>query len=73
MIGSFAAYKKTVELKRTDVEPINSIHLGNVKPLDRYQMCVVDSLQSNQITMVKGKAGSGKSYLAMAYLFNQQM
>lgn len=59
------------ELKRTDVQTISSTHLGNVKPLDRYQMCVVDSLQSNQITMVKGKAGSGKSYIAMAYLFNQ--
>jgi len=59
------------ELKRTDVQAISSVHLGNTKPLDRYQMCAIDSLQSNQITMIKGKAGSGKSYLAMAYLFNQ--
>jgi len=28
-----------------------------------------DSLLNNQITMIKGPAGTGKSYLAVGYLF----
>jgi len=59
------------ELVQTDVKNMKSMLLGVLKPLDRYQMCVLDSFQSNQITMVKGKAGSGKSYLSMGYLFHQ--
>ena len=37
---------------------------------DVYQICALDSLSNNQITVIRGKAGSGKSYLAMAYLFS---
>jgi predicted ribonuclease YlaK len=38
---------------------------------DPYQRLLADSLSHNKITMVKGKAGSGKSYMSMAYLLNQ--
>lgn len=31
---------------------------------------VFDSLVSNQITMIKGPAGTGKSYIATGYLFH---
>jgi PhoH-like ATPase len=43
---------------------------GTVKPLnsDPYQQCVIDSMMSNQLTMIKGAAGTGKSYLALTYL-----
>lgn len=44
---------------------------GSTKPRDVEQACVLDSFSSNKITMVKGKAGSGKSYLSLAYLFSQ--
>jgi len=44
---------------------------GKVKPKDPYQLLAMDSLQSNKITMIQGSAGTGKSYLSMAYLFNQ--
>lgn len=50
---------------------VKSKYLGNIKPYngDVYQQCALDSLFHNQITMLKGKAGSGKSYLALGYLF----
>lgn len=51
---------------------LKSKHFGNVKPLkgDIYQAMFIDSLLNNQITMVKGPAGSGKTYISMAYLFH---
>lgn len=59
------------KLIQANSKNMNSLALGNVKPLDKFQMCVFDSFQNNQITMVKGKAGSGKSYLSMGFLFSQ--
>ena len=38
---------------------------------DVYQAIFADSLINNQITMVKGPAGSGKTFLSLAYLFSQ--
>ena len=51
----------------------NSRHFGEVRPFkgDVYQAIFADSLINNQITMVKGPAGSGKTYLSLAYLFSQ--
>lgn len=45
--------------------------LGEFRPKDFYQKCVMDSLNSNTITSIKGKPGSGKSHIAMNYLFHQ--
>jgi len=44
---------------------------GKVKPKDDYQILAMDSFETNRITMVKGPAGTGKSYLSLGYLFNQ--
>lgn len=44
---------------------------GSFKPYDYYQACVLDSLQNNQITMIKGKPGSGKSLIALNYAIQQ--
>ena len=38
---------------------------------DNYQLLAADSLCNNQITMLCGKPGSGKTYLAFGYLFSQ--
>lgn len=48
---------------------IKSNYFGSVKPLngDIYQQMVLNSLSTNQITMIKGSAGTGKSYLAIGY------
>jgi predicted ribonuclease YlaK len=38
---------------------------------DVYQAMAADSLANNKITMLKGPAGSGKTYMAMAYLLHK--
>ena len=50
---------------------IKSNYFGTIKPYngDIYQQCALDSLTRNKITMLKGKSGSGKSYLALGWLF----
>ena len=49
---------------------IKSNYFGTIKPYngDIYQQMVLNSLSNNQITMIKGSAGTGKSYLAIGYL-----
>lgn len=44
---------------------------GELKPKDMFQRCALDSFNKNQITVLKGKAGSGKSLLSVAYLFDK--
>lgn len=46
---------------------------GNVKPMkdDIYQAFAADSFVNNKITLIKGPAGSGKTYLSLSYLLNQ--
>lgn len=38
---------------------------------DVYQAFAADSLAHNQLTMLKGPAGSGKTYLSLGFLFQQ--
>ena len=45
--------------------------LGKIKPKDEYQLAAMDSLKSNQVTLLRGPAGTGKSYLAMGYLMDR--
>jgi predicted ribonuclease YlaK len=51
----------------------NSKWFGEVKPLhgDVYQQLVFDSLSNNTITMIKGPAGTGKTYIALSYLIHK--
>lgn len=51
----------------------SSTYFGDVKPLkdDIYQAFVADSFVNNKITLVRGPAGSGKTYLSLAYLLNR--
>lgn len=52
-------------------EPIfNSTYFGKVIPYqnDPYQKCLFDSFVNNQITLVRGSAGSGKTYCALSFL-----
>jgi predicted ribonuclease YlaK len=44
---------------------------GDFKPLDIYQKIAIDSLSNNQLTMIKGKAGTGKSMIALNYSMQQ--
>lgn len=51
----------------------NSMYFGEVKPSkgDVYQSLAADSFAHNTITLVKGPAGSGKTYLSLGFLLNQ--
>lgn len=54
-------------------KPINSKWFGKISPFDDdiYQKMLFDSLRNNKITMVKGPAGSGKSFISLAYLMGE--
>lgn len=51
----------------------NSRWFGEVKPMknDVYQALVADSFLNNKITMVKGPAGTGKTFLSLACLIQK--
>lgn len=51
---------------------VKSQFFGQVKPYngDVYQKMALDSIMTNQVTMIKGKAGSGKSYLSIGCLMS---
>ena len=50
---------------------IDSRYFGKLKPYkdDVYQALALDSFLHNKITLIKGPAGTGKSYLSLSYLF----
>ena len=56
--------------EKVDFVKIETKMFGKVvaKDGDIYQQLALDSLCNNQITVLRGKPGSGKSYLALAYL-----
>lgn len=52
-------------------EVFDSKHFGKIKPLDVYQQLAADSFTHNKITLIKGRAGTGKTLLALGFLFSQ--
>lgn len=65
-------YKLTENgLKPVQFATFHSQMFGVTKPKDVFQRCAMDSLRNNQVTLIGGKPGSGKSMLALAYLFEQ--
>ena len=61
------------EYRRLDYGVFDSSYFGKIKPMkgDIYQALFADSLVRNKLTMVKGPAGTGKSFLSLAFLFHQ--
>lgn len=61
------------EYRYLNYKDFSSKYFGDIKPIkgDIYQALFADSLINNKITMVKGPAGSGKTFLSLAYLFSQ--
>jgi predicted ribonuclease YlaK len=55
-----------------NTQPFNSNWFGKVTPFksDIYQKLFFDSLHNNQITLVRGPAGTGKSYISLSYLMS---
>lgn len=59
--------------RKVPFNTFNSDWFGEVKPIkgDIYQTLLADSLVRNKITMVKGPAGSGKSYMSLGFLMSR--
>ena len=49
----------------------SSMAFGKIKPRDIYQRLALDSFKNNAMTYVSGPPGSGKTMLALAYLFQE--
>ena len=49
-------------------KPYKSNMFGVLKPLDEIQACAMDSINTNDITVLYGKAGSGKTTLPLNYI-----
>jgi predicted ribonuclease YlaK len=47
-------------------KPVKSIAFGTLKPLDSVQSCAFDSINTNDITLLYGKAGCGKTTIPLA-------
>jgi len=66
-------YKWTGE-KTIRVNPnrlIKSEMMGKTKPKDYKQVAALDSLENDQLTMITGPAGTGKSLLSLNYCFQE--
>lgn len=49
--------------------PIKTRMFGDVKPKDILQKFAIDSFRNNQLTIIRGAAGTGKTMLSLSYLF----
>lgn len=58
--------------RRLNYKEFYSHYFGPVRPVkgDTTQMLLADSLANNQLTMVKGPAGSGKTFMSLGYLLH---
>ena len=54
-------------------DSFNSNYFGNIKPMkgDAYQSLAFDSLSNNKITMIKGPAGTGKTFISLGFLLHK--
>lgn len=61
------------DYRHLSYENFKSNHFGNVKPMkdDIYQALAADSLANNKITLIKGPAGTGKTYLSLGFLIHK--
>lgn len=60
---------KDSQMEQIQFNTCKSKMFGEIKPLDPFQRLAIHSLKTNNITMLRGTAGTGKSYLALGYLF----
>ena len=60
------------EFKFVDYTNIKSKMFGSVKPYegDIYQTLALNSIKNNKLTMIKGPAGTGKSYIAIGSILH---
>lgn len=59
------------EFRKVCSKTIKSTMFGDkIKPKDIYQACAIDSITSNTMTVLSGKAGSGKSLISLITIMN---
>lgn len=54
---------------RVDYTQAESQHFGLVKPRNVHQLLALDSFKNNDVTLIGGPAGSGKTLLSFGYFF----
>ena len=59
------------KLEQVQFNSFKSKMFGEIKPIDPFQKLAFDTLKNNQLTMLRGKAGAGKSLLSCSYLFSK--
>ena len=59
------------KIEQVQFNSFKSKMLGEIKPIDIYQKLAMDSLNHNTLTMLRGAAGTGKSYLGLGLLFDK--
>ena len=59
------------EYKEVIWRNIESKLLGEIRPKDAYQRIAFDSINRNQLTVLRGRAGSGKSLIGLSYFFQE--
>lgn len=61
------------DYRHLSYENFKSNYFGNVRPMkdDVYQALAADSLENNKITLIKGPAGTGKTYLSLGFLLHK--
>lgn len=50
---------------------LKSQKLGVFKPYDAYQTCAIDTVSSNQFSMLRGNAGTAKTAIAISYAMQE--
>lgn len=60
--------KKYQEIKWNNFD---STWFGDTRPKDAYQRLAFDSINRNQLTVLRGRAGTGKSLIGLAYFFQE--
>ena len=58
-----------VKLLPVQYQCLHSKTFGKIKPKDDIQELAIDALKNNDLIMLRGAAGTGKSYLGLGYLF----
>ena len=53
-----------------NTKPFKSRAFSNVKPLDEIQRCAFDSIATNDITVLYGRSGSGKTTIPLSYIMS---
>ena len=53
-----------------NTKPFKSRSFSNVKPLDEIQRCAFDSIVTNDITVLYGRSGSGKTTIPLSYIMS---